>query len=77
MSDLTENWFYLSAELIWLCIRFAKWTRNRRTEDSDFGKKKIFQKIVAFEAQKTRTYTLRSRRTQNKSLFGADFGPEA
>ena len=34
-------------------------------------------KIVAFGAQKIRTYTLKSRRTQNESLFGADFGPEA
>ena len=32
-------------------------------------------KIVAFGAQKTRTHTLKS--TQNESLFGADFGPEA
>ena len=32
-------------------------------------------KIVAFGAQKTRT--LKSRRTLNESLFGADFGPEA
>ena len=28
-------------------------------------------------AQKTRTHTLRSRRIQNDSLFGVDFGPEA
>ena len=34
-------------------------------------------KIVAFEAQKTRMRALKSRRTQNESLFGADFGPEA
>ena len=34
-------------------------------------------KIGAFGAQKTRTHTLKSRRTQNESLFGADFGPEA
>ena len=34
-------------------------------------------KIVAFGAQKTRTHTLKSRRTQNESLFGADFDPEA
>ena len=34
-------------------------------------------KFVAFGALKTRTHTLKSRRTQNKSLFGADFGPEA
>ena len=47
------------------------------------GKKKIsFSKethfdqksnIVAFGAQKTRTHTLKSRRTQNESLFGSDF----
>ena len=34
-------------------------------------------KIVAFGAQKTRTHTLKSRRTQNELLFGTDFGPEA
>ena len=34
-------------------------------------------KIVTFVAQKTRTYTLKSQRNQNESLFGADFGPEA
>ena len=34
-------------------------------------------KIVAFGAQKTRTHALKSRRTQNESLFGTDFGPEA
>ena len=41
MSDLTDNQFYPSAEWIWLCIRFAKWTSDRLIEDSDFGKKKI------------------------------------
>ena len=30
-------------------------------------------KIVVFGAQKTRTHTLKSRRTQNESLFGANF----
>ena len=34
-------------------------------------------KIVAFGAQKTRTHTLKRRRTQILSLFGAEFGPEA
>ena len=29
----------------------------------------------AFGAQKTCTHTLKSRRTQNESLFGVDFGP--
>ena len=34
-------------------------------------------KIVAFGAQKTSAYTLKRQRTQNESLYGADFGPEA
>ena len=34
-------------------------------------------KIVVFGAQKTRTHTLESRRTQNESPFDVDFGPEA
>ena len=65
---------------------------DRLTEDADFGQKKrpSFQmklililagmptsKIVAFAAQKTRTHILKSRCTQNESLFGVDFGPEA
>ena len=41
MSDLTDNQFYLSAERIWLCIRFIKWASDRLTEDADFGKKKL------------------------------------
>ena len=34
-------------------------------------------KFSHFGAQKPRTHTLKSRRTQNESLFGADFGPQA
>ena len=34
-------------------------------------------KIVAFGVQKTRTHTLKSRHTQNESLLGANYGPEA
>ena len=36
-------------------------------------------KNVALEAltQNTRSHILKRRRTQNVSLFGADFGPEA
>ena len=65
---------------------FAKWACDRLTEDADFSKKKIIFSdeahfymggYVAFGAQKTRTHTLKSRRTQNESLFGADFGPAA
>ena len=36
----------------------------------------LASKIVAFWTQKTLTDTLKSRRTQNESLFGVDFGPE-
>ena len=68
-------------------FRFAKWACDRLTEDADSGKKKSFfqmklililaamktSKIVAFGAQKTRTHTLKSRRTQNESLFGGGF----
>ena len=55
------------------------------TEDADFGKKKVFfsdeahfdpDGIRAFGAQKTGTHTLKSWRTQNELLLGADFGPE-
>ena len=31
---------------------------------------------MAFGAQKIRKLTLKSRRTQNESLFGEDLGPE-
>ena len=34
-------------------------------------------KLSRFGAQKIRSYTLKSRRTQNESLLGADFGSEA
>ena len=71
-------------------MRLNKWASDRHTEDADFGKKKIIFsdeahfdldgyvtcKTVAFGAQKTRTHTLKSWRTQNESLFGADFAPE-
>ena len=30
-----------------------------------------------FIGQKTRTHTLKSRRTQNESLLSTDFGPDA
>ena len=59
--------------------RFAEWACDRLTENADFGKKKIVfsdeahfdlggyvmktSKIAAFGAQKTRTHTLKSRRT--------------
>ena len=37
----------------------------------------LTSKIVALGAQKSRTHTLKNRRTQKESLFSADFGPEA
>ena len=54
----------------------VKWACDRPTEDADFGKKKIiFSDEVHFDLGKTRTHTLKRRRTQNE--FGVDFGPEA
>ena len=44
MSDLTDNWFYPSAERIWLRIRLnnaEKWASDRLTVDVDFGKKNL------------------------------------
>ena len=35
----------------------------------------VNKKNCCIWGQKTRTHTLKSRRTQNESLFGADFGP--
>ena len=54
MYDLTDNWFYPSAERIWLCIRLnnaRKWACDRLTEDADFGKKKkiIFSDEALFD----------------------------
>ena len=66
-------------------IRFANWVCDGLTEDANFDKKKkkiIFSDEAHFDlggnvnkkncriwAQKTRTHTLKSRRTQNDSLF--------
>ena len=71
-------------------FHFAKCACDRLTEDADFGRTKssfqmrlililagmLTSKIVVFGAQKTRTHTLKCRRTQNELLFCADFGPE-
>ena len=69
---------------MWLCIRFANWACGRLTEDADFGKKKIIFSDEAYfdiggyvNKQNTRMHTLKRRRTQNESLFGAALGPEA
>ena len=43
----------------------------------DFGRYVNKQTCRKIGAQKTRTHTLKSRRTQNETLFGANFGPEA
>ena len=63
-------------------MRFAKWPCDRCTEEVDFGKKKIIfsgeahYDLVAFGAQKTHTYILKSQRIQTESLFDAVFDPE-
>ena len=68
----------------------GKWACDRLTEDADFDKKFIFsdeahfdlggyvnKQNFAFGEKKTRTHTLKSRRTQSESLFSEDFGLEA
>ena len=64
MSDLTGNWFYLSAEGIWLC-------KSKRLNNAlisgpaiDLGGYVIF----TFGAQKTRAHIFKSQRTQNESM---------
>ena len=47
------------------------------SDETHFDLAGYVSKIVAFEAQKTRTHSLKSRRSHNESLFGADFVPEA
>ena len=46
------------------------------SDEADFDECKQ-AKLSHLGAQKTRTHTLKSQGTQNESLFGADFGPEA
>ena len=90
MSDLTDNNFYPSAERIWLCIRLnnvGKVGLRLIYRRCRFWQKKIiFSDEAHFDLggyvnkQNCRiwcieTRTLKSQRTQNGSLFGADFGP--
>ena len=58
-----------------------RWDRTTYRRCRFWQKKIIFSDEahfdhVAFMAQKPRTHTLKNRRTQNESLFGADFGTE-
>ena len=46
-------------------------------DEAHFDLGGYINKIDPFGIQKTRTHTLESRRTQNESLFGVYFGPEA
>ena len=73
---------------IWLCIRLynaGKWDCDRLTEDADFGKKNHILRWSSFWPwpqcriweTEIHTHTLKSRRTQNESMFVADFRPEA
>ena len=56
--------------------RWDKWTCDRLTENADFDLGRYVNKQNC-RIVETRTHTLKSRRTQNELLFGADFGPEA
>ena len=55
------------------------WQKNIFSDEAHFelGGYVKTSKIVAFGAQKTRTRTLKNRSTQNESMSGAAFGPEA
>ena len=65
--------------------RWTKWICDRHTEDTYFGKKKIiFSDEADFDlggyvnkknCRIWGTHTFNSRRRQNESVFGADFGP--
>ena len=63
-------------------FRFAKRDCGRFTEDADFGKKnlrfqmKLILILAGMYTNKIYGFTLKSRGTQNESLFGANFGPE-
>ena len=94
MSDLTNNFFYPSAERISLSIRLNN--VGKVGLRSTYRKCQFWQKNIIFSGEarfdiggyvnkqncsiwgtETRTHTLKSQRTQNTSLFGTDFGPEA
>ena len=74
-----------------MLFRFAKWACDRLTEIPILEKKIIFSDGAHFDlggyvnmqncriwgTEIPHTHTLKSRRTQNASLFVADFDPEA
>ena len=66
------NWFRSCSQLTIQCV-FASLSGPA----IDLQKMQNASKIVEFGAQKTRTHILKSRRTQNESLFGEDYRPEA
>ena len=81
MSDLTDNLFYPSAEYgrVYAC-RFWQKKKNIFSDEAHFNFGGFVSKqncLVAFGAQKTHMHTLKSRLTQNESLFDADFSLEA
>ena len=70
-----------------MCIRLTTLANIATLFFTILAKKIIFSNKADFDfggyvnkqngAQKTPTHTLKSRCTQNESLFGADFGPKA
>ena len=68
MSDLTDNWFYSSAQRIWLCIRLnnaGKWACNRLTKDADFGKNNHLFTLNSF-------WSWRVCKQENCSIWGTE-----
>ena len=88
--DAIQSSIGSEVEANWPSNAFSLRKCDRLTEDADFGKTKImFLDEARFDLggyvnkQNCRIWgtenacTLKSRRTQNKSLFDADFDPEA
>ena len=81
MFDGIDNWFYPSAERL---SNAGKWVYDRLTVDADFSKEIIFSDEVHFDVggyvnkQNFHIWSTKNPHAYiEKSLFVADFSPEA
>ena len=89
MSDLTDNWIYplneiqcVFASLSWSAIDIQKMPIGKKNHllnetHFDLGWYVNKQNCRIWGIENPHAYIEKHRRTQNESLFGADFGPEA